>query len=119
MVVRVRESLTSSEYETYTYYDNLVNVTNESRVYYLQENANGQYEFYFGDGVLGYKLTTGQIVELTYVSTNGLEGNGSKEFSANSSNVLPKICLVSLKTTFFNLLLPVKYDKDLARYIYL
>ena len=85
MVVRVRESLTSSEYETYTYYDNLVNVTAESRVYFLQENANGQYEFYFGDGVLGYRPATGQIVELTYISTNGLEGNGAKEFSINSS----------------------------------
>jgi hypothetical protein len=84
MVVRVRESLTSSEYETYTHYDNLVNVNNESKVYFLQENGNGQYEFYFGDGVLGYKPITGQIVELTYISTNGLEGNGSKEFSANS-----------------------------------
>jgi len=85
MVVRIRESLTSSEYETYTHYDNLVNVTAESKVYFLQENANGQYEFYFGDGVLGHKPTTGQIVELTYISTNGLDGNGAKEFSSNSS----------------------------------
>lgn len=84
MVVRVRESLTSSDYETYTHYDNLVNVTQESRVYYLQENSNGEYEFYFGDGVLGYKPITGQIVELTYISTNGFEGNGAKEFSSNS-----------------------------------
>lgn len=85
MVVRVRESLTSSEYETYTHYDNLVSVTNESKVYFLQENGNGQYEFYFGDGILGHKPITGQIVELTYISTNGSEGNGSKEFSVNSS----------------------------------
>jgi len=72
MVVRVRESLTSSDYETYTFYENLSEVNNESKVYYLQENSNGQYEFYFGDGVLGYKPQTGQIVELTYISTKGL-----------------------------------------------
>ena len=85
MVVRVRESLTSSDYDTYTHYDNLVNVTGSSEVYFLQENSNGQYEFYFGDNVLGRRPNTGQIVELTYVSTNGLEGNGAKTFSINSS----------------------------------
>jgi major membrane immunogen (membrane-anchored lipoprotein) len=85
ILVRVRESLTSSDNTTYTLYDNLLNVNSDSNVYYLQENMNGQYEFYFGDNILGNKPTTGQIVELTYISTNGLEGNGAKSFSANSA----------------------------------
>jgi hypothetical protein len=84
MLVRVRDSLTSNDYTTYTHYNNLLEVDDESKVYFLQENGNGQYEFYFGDNVLGYRPTTGQIVELTYISTNGLEGNGCKTFSANS-----------------------------------
>lgn len=85
ILVKVRESLTSSDNTTYTLYDNLLNVNSNSNVYYLQENMNGQYEFYFGDNILGNKPTTGQIVELTYISTNGLEGNGAKSFSANSA----------------------------------
>ena len=85
MVVRVRDSLTSSDYVSYTHYDNILNVNNESKIYYLQENGNNQYEFYFGDGVLGYQPSTGQVVELTYISTNGIEGNGAKTFTANSS----------------------------------
>jgi len=85
MVVRVRDSLTSSDYVSYTHYDNILNVNDASKIYYLQENGNSQYEFYFGDGVLGYQPLTGQIVELTYISTNGLEGNGAKTFTANSS----------------------------------
>jgi hypothetical protein len=84
MLVRVRESLTSSEYTTYTHYNNILQLDDSSKVYFLQENGNGQYEFYFGDGILGHKPATGQIVELTYISTNGKEGNGAKEFSANS-----------------------------------
>ena len=84
MLVRVRSSLTSSDYTTYTHFNNILQVNDESKVYFLQENGNGQYEFYFGDGVLGYQPTTGQIVELTYISTSGLEGNGAKTFSANS-----------------------------------
>lgn len=84
MVVRVRASLTSTDYTTYTHYSNILEVDDESKVYFLQENGNGQYEFYFGDDVLGFKPTTGQIVDLTYISTNGEAGNGSKTFTANS-----------------------------------
>jgi len=84
MLVRVRSSLTSNDYTTYTHFNNILQVNDESKVYFLQENGNGQYEFYFGDGVLGYQPATGQIVELTYISTGGLEGNGAKTFSANS-----------------------------------
>ena len=84
MLVRVRSSLTSSDYTTYTHFNNILQVNDESKVYFLQENGNGQYEFYFGDGILGYQPATGQIVELTYISTGGLEGNGAKTFSANS-----------------------------------
>jgi hypothetical protein len=84
ILIRVRDSLTSSDYTTYTHYESLLDVNNDSKVYFLQENSNGEYEFYFGDGVLGYKPPTGNIVELTYISTNGEEGNGAKQFSANS-----------------------------------
>ena len=85
ILVRVRSSLTSSDYVTYTHYENLLDVKADSKVYYLQENGSGQYEFYFGDGVLGHKPTTGQVAEITYISTNGLDGNGCKSFSINSS----------------------------------
>jgi hypothetical protein len=85
MVVRIRNSLTSNEYTTYRHYNNILNVDSSSRVYFLQENGNGQYEFYFGDNVLGNRPTTGQIVELTYISTNAKEGNGAKTFSANAA----------------------------------
>lgn len=85
LLVRVRSSLTSNDYVTYSHYNNLLDVKSDSKIYFLQENGNSQYEFYFGDGVLGYQPTTGQIVEITYISTNGLEGNGCKLFSSNSS----------------------------------
>ena len=100
MLVRVRSSLTSNDYETYTYYKDLLTINSESRVYFLQENNNGQYEFYFGDNVLGNRPTTGQIVELTYISTNGLEGNGCKSFSANSPISGLTSILVQLGTGF-------------------
>jgi len=85
MLVRSRESLTSSDYRTFTKYTNLLDVTSDTRVYFLQENFEGKYEFYFGDNILGLKPDTGEIVELTYISTNGVDGNGAKTFTINGS----------------------------------
>ena len=85
MLVRVRDSLTSNDYTTYSKVSNIIDVDSSSRVYFLQENMNGQYEFYFGDNVLGARPTTGNLVDLTYISTNGTDGNGAKTFSANSA----------------------------------
>ena len=85
MLVRVRESLTSTEYTTYNKYTNLLEVKSDTKVYFLQENFEGRYEFYFGDNVLGLRPTTGQIVEVTYVSTSGYYGNGAKTFSINNA----------------------------------
>ena len=85
LLVRVRPSVASTTYTTYTHYGNIVNLTADSKVYFVQENANGEYEVYFGDGVIGYKPAAGSIVEIAYVSTVGSEGNGAKTFSINST----------------------------------
>jgi len=85
MIVRVRESLTSSEYQTYTKYTNINEATSESRIYFVQENSDGQYEFHFGDGKLGVLPSTGQVVDLTYLSTNGADGNGASSFTINGA----------------------------------
>jgi len=85
LLVRVRPSVASTTYTTYTHYGNIVNLTADSKVYFVQENSNGEYEVYFGDGVIGYKPAAGSIVEIAYVSTVGSEGNGAKTFSINST----------------------------------
>ena len=85
LLVRVRPSVASTTYTTYTHYANIVNLSSQSRVYFVQENANGEYEIYFGDGVIGFKPDAGSIVEVAYVSTTGSEGNGAKTFSINST----------------------------------
>ena len=85
LLVRVRPSVASTTYTTYTHYANIVNLSSQSRVYFVQENANGEYEIYFGDGVIGFKPDAGSIVEVAYVSTAGSEGNGAKTFSINST----------------------------------
>jgi hypothetical protein len=55
-------------------------LTGDSLVYFLQEGLNGYYEIYFGDGILGKKLTNGNIVKLSYVVTSGSLSAGANSF---------------------------------------
>lgn len=85
LVVSIRNSLTSEEAEIYTHFNNILNVNSDSKVYYLQESYDGQYEIYFGDGIIGYAPTTGSVVDIAYIKTSGAEANGASTFTTNSS----------------------------------
>ena len=66
----------------YTRYSTLSGVDSTSTIYYLQENSSGKYEIYFGDGVLGNKPSSNNIVEIEYVFTNGENVNGAGIFES-------------------------------------
>lgn len=90
--VRVQDNEESTSFQIYTKFESLINVTSDSTVYYTEENTNGYYEIYFGDGVTGEKPTNNNIVTLDYVYTNGTASNGARTFSmvdeiGNFSNV--------------------------------
>jgi len=85
LIVQVRQSLTSSQYDIYTYYTNIITLEPETKAYFLQENYNSQYEIYFGDGVLSYAPPTGNIVDVAYIATSGEAANGATNFSINST----------------------------------
>ena len=61
------------------------NVTDTSKVYFLQETDEGRFEVYFGDGVLGAALQDGNIVILEYIVTNRDESNGASTFTLNTT----------------------------------
>ena len=79
--VRVQTNENGGEFEIYTKFESLKNVDASSKVYYLQENAGGYYEVYFGDGVTGKKPTNNNVVTIDYVTTDGTESNGANTFS--------------------------------------
>lgn len=51
-----------------------------SKVYFLKENPNETYQIEFGDGLIGQSLKYGDVVSITYLSTNGDTCNGCKTF---------------------------------------
>lgn len=83
--VTVQNSSTDATTTVYTLNEDITQVTGTSNVYFLQEVDNGQYEVYFGDGVLGKSLTDSNIVILEYIVTNRTEGNGASVFTPPAS----------------------------------
>ncbi|NBP02458.1 MAG: hypothetical protein EBU90_20540 [Proteobacteria bacterium] len=78
--VTVQESGTNSSSTVYTQVTDVLYLDGTSTVYFLQEGINGNYEIYFGDGILGKKLIDGNIVRLNYLSTNGTAAAGANSF---------------------------------------
>lgn len=67
--------------EIYTKADDITEVTSTSKVYFLQEGNQNRYEIYFGDGVVGKKPSTSELVQITYnVPQLGTDGNGASTF---------------------------------------
>ena len=81
LIVSVQESSSNLISETYIQSTDYINLTPSSKVYFLQEGMNGQYQIYFGDGILGKSLINGNIVNLSYISTNGTAATGANSFT--------------------------------------
>jgi len=85
LLVQIQTSSSDTTTTTYTLANNLVEVKSTSTVYFTQETLDGEWEIYFGDGVVGKSLVDGNIVQLSYVVTNGTAANGAQSFTAASA----------------------------------
>ncbi len=71
----------ASKYEYYTQVTSIVDINTGSKIFYVDEIADEQYELFFGDGVLGRKLANNEFVEVSYLVTSGLVTNGARIFT--------------------------------------
>jgi hypothetical protein len=85
LAVRVLNSSTDSTSRTFIRPENLVEVTSTSRVYFLEEVEDGQFEVRFGDGTFGVALDNGNIVVFEYLITNGIAANDIQTLSYSGS----------------------------------
>ena len=65
----------------YSRVDNILTLNKNSEIYLAQEVQDEKYEILFGDGFFGKKLDNGATVRVSYIVTDGPEGNGPSEFS--------------------------------------
>ena len=66
--------------------ENIFDVDNNSRIFFINEVQDEKYELRFGDGLIGKKLgdavgSDGTIITANYIITDGRDGNGASSFS--------------------------------------
>ena len=80
LTVTVVESLSNNYSEIYTLASNYTTLDQNSKVYFLQEGIGGYYEIYFGNNVLGKQISVGNIINLSYIVTQGTSAVGANNF---------------------------------------
>ena len=70
-----------TEKQKYAFQNSLFSINENSRVFFLQEIEDERYEVIFGDGVFGKNLSEGNVVDISYIKTNGDSANGISQFS--------------------------------------
>jgi hypothetical protein len=79
--VTVSPSQQSSISVKYNIQDSLFDITEESKVFFLQEIEDERYEIIFGDGIFGKKLEEGNFINVNYIVSNGDSANGINQFN--------------------------------------
>lgn len=77
LFVTVQNSAIDTTLATYTLVTDITGVSGSSTVFFLEENALGNYQIYFGDGIIGRKLVAGNIVRIQYLVSVGEDANVS------------------------------------------
>ena len=95
--VTVQPSSQSAELINYTEATNITELNEESTVYFLEENSDGFLEITFGDGVLGKKLSDGNIIRVEILQSSGESANGVGLANSTNSFSTPNIANSSIR----------------------
>lgn len=87
LTVNVFESVNSTNKQTFSSVDTIVDVTNNSNVYWVKEIDDGLYEVTFGNGTIGASLTAGNVVKLDYAISSLDAPNGARLFSYGGTSI--------------------------------
>lgn len=79
--VSVQTSSVNTTTVAYSKVSDVLSLTPTDTVYFVQENPNGFFEVYFGDGAFGKSLVSGNIVKFEYLVTNKEAANGANLFN--------------------------------------
>lgn len=68
---------------SYTLATSLIDLAANTQAYFIQQNIDKKYEFYFGDDIMGVKPAHQASVAVSYRVCSGSDPNGSKTFVVN------------------------------------
>ena len=81
IIAKVKGAGETGEGRQYSLVDNILNVVSTSETFLIQEVQDEKYELLFGDGYFGKKLDNNSVVTVSYIVTDGTEGNGASSFA--------------------------------------
>jgi hypothetical protein len=99
--VRVQDNATSSVFNTFVNQEDILNLDGTSQVYFIKEIEGQLYELEFGNNVIGKALDNGNVVNLSYITTNKNAANGARVFNYVGSTLLGGVVAVTTLTPAF------------------
>ena len=81
LTVRIQTSAQDTNTFTYAVANDTTTVNSTSNVYFLEESEDGKYEVIFGDGVIGRKPVSGNIILMSSLIADGDAPNGARSFA--------------------------------------
>ena len=85
LVVKLKNSAAEANVYVYNKASDITTVNSTSNIYFTHENTDGRYEITFGDGVLGRKLTSGNVIILESLVSEGSTPNGADTFTVSNN----------------------------------
>ena len=83
--ITVTVQSTSGSTSAWTQSTDISAVDKDSKVWYVQENDQGQFEVYFGDGVISAEPLDGDTITISYLVTNAVHTEGARVFTMSDS----------------------------------
>jgi len=77
--------LTTDNFNIFRLASDFMNIDSTSNIFFLTVNEDENYELHFGNGVYGQALNHNNVIEISYVESNGEIGNDAKYFFHNGN----------------------------------
>jgi hypothetical protein len=84
VLVNIQNSVNDIVFDRYKRVKDFRGLDSESKIFYIEENSNGRYQIFFGDGLLGTSLENGNVINIEYNLTSGSNANNINLFSLSS-----------------------------------
>lgn len=81
LTITVQASTTDTSSEAYVLADDITELTGNSKVYFVEEDVDETYTFYFGDNIIGKKPADGSVINATYLDVSGSVANNISTFA--------------------------------------
>jgi hypothetical protein len=97
LVVKVQENSTADKFDIYTRIEDLVIATETTKIFFIKEIEDNQYEIYFGNNIIGNRLDVGNVVTLEYFVSSLNAPNGAFAFNYGGVSLLGSNLSVTTK----------------------